>query len=137
VTVPFLFSFCRYQVAACLRSQGQLQSWSTICSSSSLRRRNERNNERIPSSGLTIPLFLSVNYQVSRPSSLSPSDEVFIVSRLLDSDVSLRRTTQSTKLAAAEHAKKDVKTLEQMVQVNISNIGGIRRSASHELPSIP
>jgi len=63
------------------------------------------------------PLFpFVVLSNLPDPSSLSPSDEVFIAFPSPDdSDISLRRTTQSTELAAAEHAKKDVKTLEQMV----------------------
>jgi len=76
-----------------------------------------KDNERIPSfwsndSSSSLHCFI----KSPDSSSLSPYDEVFIAFPSPDdSDVSLHRTTQSTKLAAVEHAKKDVKTLEQMV----------------------
>jgi len=76
-----------------------------------------KNNECIPSfwsddSSSSIRRFIKSPNSLS----LSPSDEVFIAfPSPADSDVSLHRTMQSTELAAAEHAKKDIKTLEQMV----------------------
>ena len=76
-----------------------------------------KDNERIPSFWSDDPSVSLCRFIKSPdPSSLSPSDEVFIAFPSPDdSDVSLCRTTQSTELAAAEHAKKDIKTLEQMV----------------------
>jgi len=96
-----------------------------------------KDNERIPSfwsddSSVSLRRFI----KSPDPSSLSPSDEVFIAfPSPYDSNVSLRRTTQSTELAAAEHAKKDIKTLEQMVPGQYLEYRKVfEESASHELP---
>src|SRR5882724_9380198 len=96
-----------------------------------------KDNECIPSfwsedSSISLHRFI----KSPDSSSLTPSDEVFITFPSPDnSDISLHCTTQSTELAAAEHTKKDIKTLEQMVPEQYLEYRKVfEESASHELP---
>jgi len=96
-----------------------------------------KDNEHIPSFWSDDPsVSLRCFIKSPNPSSLSPSDEVFIAFPSPDdSDISLCCTMQSTELAAVEHTKKDVKILEQMVPGQYLEYQKVfEESASHEVP---